>query len=468
MQQFANTNSKVGKTYISNRVDLSASQPIPFEGNSSAFSYLNDTRYIPFLAGGKNYDQYAKMLLEARLTSTTHNACITTKKDYCAGDGFRHKEGKELDPRFVEWLGSLNLKNESATEINKQSFEAFFTFGNCPIELVRFTVGGVRYFYIYTHNLLKWRLLTPENDIVTGAITSPLFVRQNDYIITEEQLKEAKQLPLYNPKNSDKNNWKKFPDGSERTMIWYKNSVSGFEHYGLPSSVSSIIYQILEYKGARYNLDNFENNMVVAALLILQGNLSQQEANRIAKNLIDVHVGDGNRGRVMAVASEEGVDKTQLHQLETTKDGSYVEADGLWTQKIIQANQWDAILAGIVSPSTLGKGSGFLTKIKEHINNTVITPAQNDSYGKVWRHVFREAKAWMGFNIDENEIEISNTIDISGLTDIDITPAVTRNEARVAKGLPKDPTPRGDEYLGSTPTTGPAPTEQKGGTNVQP
>jgi hypothetical protein len=457
-------NARIGKVSISNRINLDPVTPIPFENNSAAFSYLNDTRYIPFLSSNdRNFDQYGKRLLEARLTSTTHNACITTKKDYCAGNGFRHIENKDLDPNFTQWLGNMNLKNDPATEINKQAFEAFFTFGNCPIELVRFKVAGKRYFFVYVHNFLKWRLETPKNDIVTRAITSVLFTRNNPFLL-EKDLENARSLPIYNPRNSERDNWQREGDGTERTMLWYKHSVSSFEHYGLPSSVSSMIYQILEYKGARYNLDNFENNMVVAALLILQGNLSQAEAQRIAKEMNATHVGDGKRGRMMAVASEEGIDKTEYHQMNTQQDGSYTEADQLWTQKIIQANQWDAILAGIVSPSTLGKGSGFLTKIKEHINNTVITPAQQDIQSKVWVHIFRLAKEWMGFNIDENEIEIANTIDISGLTDVDITAAVTRNEVRRAKGLTDDPTPLGDEYMKST---GPS-MQQQGGDNVQP
>lgn len=467
MQQTATkekTNSRIGKVSISNRVDLSPSQPIPFEGNSTAFSYLNNAKYLPFLSSAsddwKNYDRYGKMLLEARLTSSTHNACITTKKDYCAGNGFRHIEDKDLDPLFVEWLANLNLKNDPATEVNKQAFESFFTYGNCPIELVRFTVAGKRHFLVYAHNFLKWRLVNPDGDIAAYAITSPLFIK-GGFIIGSD-LEKAKILPLYNPRNSDKQNWQKDATGAERTMIWYKHAVSGFDHYGLPSSVSSMIYQILEYKGARYNLDNFENNMVVAALLALKGNLSTEETNRIGKEMIKTHTGDGKRGRVMVVASEEGIEGSDFHSMETHKEGSYTDADSVWSQKIIQANQWDAILAGIVSPSTLGKGSGFLTKIKEHINNTVITPAQVDIQQKVWVHVFRLAKEWMGFNIDENEIEIANTIDISGLTDVDITPAVQVNEVRKAKGLTDDPAMEG-VYMNAAKTS-----QEKGGQNVQP
>lgn len=448
------------KPRVSNQVKLDANNPIPFEHTGQAFSYVHNQRYTPFLPP---LDNYATQLLEARLLSTTHNACVITKKDYCAGNGFQHTEGVDLDPAFVEWTRSMNLRNESATKINRNIFEAYFTFGNCPIELVRMTVAGTKKLFVYAHNFLEWRLGDENEDgIITEAIQSKLFLRQAT--LTADQIKKAKKLPLYNPNRSESENWFTDEKGVERTLIWYKNSVTGFPHYGLPSAVSSMIFQLLEYKGARYNLDNFDNNMVISALLALKGNLSQTEADRIGKKAIATHTGDGKRGRVMVVASEEGIDGSSLHNFDTHKEGSYNEADDKWTQKIILANQWDAVLAGIISPSTLGKGAGFITKILEIKNNTVIKPAQQDIMDEVWSLIIKLANDWLGFKIDIEKLEIKNAIDISGLTDVDITPAVTRNEVRVAKGLPEDPTEQGKEYMKSTGPVAANPKE--GGDNV--
>jgi hypothetical protein len=450
--------AKSKKGTITNEVTIDPKRPVPFE-SGTAFSYINHTYYIPFLPP---LDNFSQQLLEARLLSTTHNACITTKKDYCAGNGFQNDNGTDLDPAFVEWLSSMNLKNEPVTEINKQAFESFFTFGNVPIEVVRLTVAGKKHLFVYVHNFQEWRLVKPgDDDIVTHAIQSKLFVREG--YITVDDLKKARKLPIYNPRRREKDNWFKDEKGVERTLIWYKHSVSGYSHYGLPSAVSSMIFQLLEYKGARFNLDNFENNMIISAILALKGNLTQEEANKIGRQAIQTHTGDGKRGRVMVVASEEGIEGSDFHSFDTHKEGSYNEADDKWTQKIILANQWDSVLAGIVSSSTLGKGSGFITKILEHILRSVIKPAQNDIEQKVWKHIFTIANEWLGFSIKPEEISIKNDIDISGLTDVDITPAVTRNEVRIAKGLPEDPSEKGKEYMKST---GPE-VKQKGGEDVQ-
>lgn len=428
---------------VVDRADMSPSEPIPFEGGK-AFSYVNQQHYLPFLSPDDNYGQ---LLLESRLLSDTHNACVITKKDYCAGSGFQAKDDTKLDPKLIEWLSNVNLNSDPATEVSKQEFENFFTFGNAPIELVRLTVAGKKYFYIYPRNPLEWRLCEPdEDDIVQEAIYSKLFLRQG--ILSSDDYKKSKKLPLYNPRKKDTDNWKKFPNGTERTLIWYKHAMAGFPHYGLPSAVSSMIYQILEYKGARYNLDNLDNNLVVGAILALKGSISQGEADRIGKKAVKTYTGDGKRGRLMVVASEEGIDGSDLHNMETYKEGSYQKSDEIWTQKIILANQWDAVLAGILSPNTLGKGSGFITKILEIKQNTVIRPAQEDLMTKVWKPILIEASKWIGFKADPDNIEIRNSIDISGLTDVDITPAVKVNEVRKAKGLPGDPSPKGEMYLG--------------------
>lgn len=436
---------------IIDRAEISSTNPMPFEGGK-AFMYVDSAQYSPFLGGGDygQADQFGQLLLESRLLSSTHNACISTKKDYCAGSGFQYKDNSPFPKEFNDWLASMNRKDESDVDINQMIFEDLFTFGNVPIELVRFTVAKKKYLFVYVHNILEWRLgkPDPDTDIIDDAIQSKLFLRR-DFVLDPDAYRKAKKLPLYSSRKSDKKNWKSFGDGTERTMIWFKNPVSGFNYYGLPSAVAALIYEVLEYKGARYNLDNFNNNMVVSAILALKGNLSQDEADRIGKKAIKSYTGDGKTGRVMVVASEEGIDGSDFHSMDTHKDGSFMESDNIWTQKIILAHQWDAVLAGVLSNSSLGKGAGFLSKILEIKQNTVIKPAQNQLIKKVWRNIFEEANKWFGWKIKKDEIEIKNAIEISALTDVDITPAVTVDEVREAKGLPKlKDTKKGSQLLG--------------------
>lgn len=460
---------------ISNVAQLDAKHPIPLE-NDRAFSFVNNVSYLPFLAPK---DTFGKLLLEARLLSNTNNACIRTKKDYCAGAGFQDRKGTDLDPTILEWFKSMNIKNQPLIKVNRKIFEDFFTWGNVPIQLVRFKVAGTPKFFVYPQNFLEWRLQKPnDDDVCEGAIQSKLFLRDFTFL-TREQLKAGLNLPIYDPMKSDKENWVRDSKGTERTLLWYKNESSGINYYGLPENIACLIFQLLEYKAARFDLDLLENEMVAATILALKGNVSAIEAARIGRDIVKTYSGDGNRGRTVVVASEEGIDGSDIHKLETQQEGSYNQADDRWTQKIIWANNWDSILAGLFSPSTMGKGAGFVTKIFDNKLNFVIKPAQQDLMDTVWTTIFKLAQQWMGLPFDKYEMEFKNNIDISGLTDVDITPAVTRNEVRKAKGLTEDKSEQGKKYLkiaspeiqdknSPKPAKLPAPTNPANPTNQNP
>src|SRR5687767_1842572 len=83
---------KSAKVSASNIAKVDPNNPIPFEHGGKAFSYVHSTEYIPFLTPRDNFGLH---LLEARMLSTTHNACVTTKRNYCAGNGFQDADSKE-------------------------------------------------------------------------------------------------------------------------------------------------------------------------------------------------------------------------------------------------------------------------------------------------------------------------------------------------------------------------------------
>lgn len=443
------------KPWITGRVEtMSPTQPIPFEGGKG-FSYLNDTEFLPFLPPE---DRYARLLLQARLLSVTGNACVTTKRDFCAGEGFQtSKEDEITNVRFNEWCKAVNSKNNPLTEVNRQIFESHFTFGNTPIELIRFIYKGKKYFYICPHNMLEWRLCMPNKDdgIIYSAISSKLFM-QDEFVFTHEDYLKSVRLPIYDPKRGNKKaskyrdgiNWLVDSNGVERTLIWYKQSSSGFSHYGLPSNSASIPYEILEYKSARFGIDEFENNMVLGGILALKGAITESELTKISKRIINTHTGDGKRGRVLAVGSEEGIDGSDYHQFNSKKEASYQDAAMTWAQNIILANKWDAVLAGLVLASTMNKGVSFLAKVLEIKKNTVIIPEQKALMEGFWIPALTIANEWMGWGLNVEDLQIKNTIDISGITDVDITPVVTVDEVREAKGLPAVGGKKGKMMLG--------------------
>jgi hypothetical protein len=445
------------KPRVSNQVKLDTKNPIPFEFGGQAFAFIQGKKYIPFLWPE---DNFFKTLLEAKTLSSTHNICIETKKDFCCGKGLKDANGKEFSPELIAWLKALNVKNQTALTINRKAFGSFFTFGNAPIEIVRFKVGSKAVMYVYVHNVLEWRLGWYDKDgRVSSAVQSKLFLRGQGPL-SADMLKDAKIIPLYNPNGREKDNWFTDDKGVQRTMFWLKNEFDGYEDYGMPSSVSSLIYQVLEYKGARYNLDNFDNNMVLGGLLALKGNLGPEEVNKIAKSIINTHSGDGKRGRVAVVASEEGIDGSDYHQYSTQSEGSYISFDERIMKKIIMANQWDELLAGITPSHSLGKGNTFLRTIYEIKKKTVIEPAQTYMLENFWQPLQKIAAEWLKIDIDKYDLGIIDVDPISILSDVDPTPAIKVNEIRAAVGLQEDDGPMGQKYLGELK---PAQTSASGG-----
>jgi len=69
---------------INNRIALDPLDPIPIQYNGDSFSIVNNKQYIPFLNA---QDNFPNLLLEARLTSTTQNACVTSIAATTIGNG---------------------------------------------------------------------------------------------------------------------------------------------------------------------------------------------------------------------------------------------------------------------------------------------------------------------------------------------------------------------------------------------
>ncbi len=206
--------------------------------------------------------------------------------------------------------------------------------------------------------------------------------------------------------------WKQ--DGKvERTCIYFKNEIAGFDYYGLPSSVSSLLNQVLEYRGTRFNLDNVENNMVIGGAVFLSSSLSEAEATRIGNNIIKRHTGAGKQGRIAVIASEQSIADVKFVPFDTHKEGSYKEMDETCESKIIFANNWDSVLAGLQVPSSIGKGSGYLQEIYDQKYRTVIRPLINTLIEQMLNPLMEIADDWLGTKwtqetFDIQPIEINN------------------------------------------------------------
>lgn len=427
---------------VSNEVKLDVVNPIPFElkGTASAFDLFDgDKKYIPFLNPD---DNFFSTLHEASILSPTNQSCINSKVFFCSGRGIRIKDADDTTTKEFKGLQKkINNRRQSLGKVVDRIFSNYFRVGNVFVELIRVKVGETAKVMAYVRSFHDCRLGKPDdNDIPQTVLISTKFRGSKDWIIDD---KNAVELPIYSGPDTD---WKVFPDGSERCIIHIKNEMDGYDYYGLPENVSTLPWQILEYKGARYNLDNFENNMVIGGAIVLQGNFTQAELNNAAATIRQQHTGDGKRGRWAVFGNKQGTGTIQNFQKQS--DGDFLKLDENSEQKIIDGNNWDSALFGQNNSKGLGNGgNAYLRSIFKIKHKTVVEPTREVILEEFVLPFFEVHDEFCGTKWSDNEIEFES-IDIEDLVeDIEVNSVITVNEGREKLGMDKLEDDRGNRLI---------------------
>lgn len=349
-------------------VELDANNPVPIDYGGNAFTATSGAQYYPFIG---QQDNLFRTLLEIRLLSPTQSNCINDKVFYSVGAGLQVKD-QDFPTAFDK---KMNGKRQTIDDILKAVFESLYQDGNKFIEIARTEVGGEKFVYVYPHNNMDCRLEQPEDGgDPTHVIRSKEFRRNSVWTWT----KDAKpiKIPLWTDDALKKGKiWMK--DGRvERTMLHIKNEVQGIDHYGLPTNYAGILQALLEYKAARFNLDNFENNMFLGGMLMIQGNLSDPEEKKIVQKIRKMHTGDGKRQRILPISSEGGITDSKFVPFNEQKDGHFMDFDKHNEDKIIGANGWSRALLDMHASGSIGKGGEYLKNLFKIKFQTVINPAQ--------------------------------------------------------------------------------------------
>lgn len=431
--------NKNSRQSVSNTVTLDPKNPIPYEptGGSEAFGLPGkNKRYLPFLAPKDNFFQ---LLFEAKLLSPTNLACVNSKTLFCNGNGFIFGENddKKSIEAFQEWVKRVNNKGQNFRKLMKSVFNNHFTVGNNFVEIIRGKIGSDRFIKVINRSFLDCRLSDPnDDDIAEYVFISKMFRGKNGWDSFKEN--KAVKLPIYYGQDLKKFKWYVDPkQKTEHCIIHLKNDMPGYEHYGMPENVASLPWQILEYKGARYNLDNFENNLVIGGIVFVSGNLTTEQARKVGKDIIYTHTGDGKRGR-WAVVSGQDIDavKSGFQSFDVHQEGSFIEQDENAESKIINSNNWDAALFGNHEKSGLGNGGfAYLNAIYEIKKKTVIKPTQDQIKEDLFIPLFRIYDDWTNSKFSDLNLEFQEVSPITVIGDVAVNKIITRNEGRKAIGM---------------------------------
>lgn len=433
------------KLTVNNEVKLDPINPIPIQYGGDSFYVVTGKKYIPFL--GKS-DNLATLFLEARLTSTTQNACITSISNSVVGKGLTILENETPNEDFIKWLGNVNNQRQTFDDVLLNVVDGERTHGNQFVEIQRLELSGKKYIKVYLHPMQYCRLAEPPEgtDTPDAVLISKLFAKKG---FKNSDYKLAKKIPLWSENSLDKNKcWLDNKDGTFSTMLHLKNEVSGIDYYGMPASVAGLRYQVLEGKAAQYNIDNFDNNMVLGGMLVLKSAMTTEEAQLQAKEIMLSHIGQGKTGRIAVISSESGLDDVKWIPYETQKDGSFIELDKRIEAKIIAANGWDAMLAGIhESGGSLGKGSGYVRAIYDIKESVLLNPLRKRIIEKIVNPIVKIYADWFSNKeIEKYKFAFQSSMPFSFMGDIDPETFIKVKEARALGGFEVDET-NGDKYL---------------------
>lgn len=375
------TNTKKAKTVtnpesksdgeFNNEVTIDAKQPLPIDFAGTAFTSINGGRYYPFFFPD---DNLFRNLLELRLLSPTQANCINDKTFYTVGDGLQLQD-QEFPKDFDK---KINGKNQTIDDVLKAVAESYWQDGNKFIEIVRTQIGSEKYVHVYPHNNMDCRFADPdEGDDPTHVIRSKQFRRNGIYSFKKDE--KPLTIPIWtdNPIN-ESDVWLKDPNqkGVFRTMLVVKNEVQGVDNYGLPSNFAGMGQALLEYNVTRFNIDNFENNMFLAGVLTIMGQMSQTESKALLKDIRNSYRGKGKQQRIFTASSEQGLTDTKFTPFNQTHEGHFVAFDEHNEMKIINANGWSRELLDMSDNAGLGKGGDYIAQIFKRKFRTIISPVQ--------------------------------------------------------------------------------------------
>lgn len=456
---------------VNNRILLNPIYPIPIQYNSDSFAFVQGKEYIPFL---NPQDNFPMLMLEARLTSVTQNACITSITASAIGNGItilmQKSDGDQVtvpDPDLIKWMKTVNNKNDSFDDIMHECVDAERGSGNVFIEVVKGIINKVPFMKIYVHPLVYCRFgpEDPKTGFPTEVIISKYFSRRG----FRRNLKDARRVPLWSANALDqKNCWVKATDGTLRTMLHFKNSYGGVDHYGLPASISGLRAQVLEGKMEQFNLDNLDNNMILGGMLILNSSMTPEEADENAQRIINSHTGQGNNAKIAVISSEGGISDVNYVPYTTQTDGSFKDYDGKVEEKIIKANNWNGVFFGLGHGGALGNGSNYVRSAWDVAETEVLNPLRRKLLDKVVVPLMMiYADVYNKPEILKYDFWFKSAKPFSFLADMDPSEFMKVNEARELSDLPADETKK-DVYLSemnSNKNVPNQPASQKGANN---
>jgi len=354
--------------------------------------------WIPF--GADNlFPQY---LAELKRQSSTHRSVLAQKTTFTTGGGFLTD-----NEQLMNFISDVNANGESLKDCFKKLADDYFTYGNAYLEGVIYD-GGVNFYH---------------KDASTARLSKN---KQHVYFhpdwANQRKFKEKTQrIPIYpNVANS-------------RFIIHYKDYESTFSFYGLPDYVAALEHIAIDFEIGKFNHTAFKNGFSPSAIVTVNGDFGEAEAEKFVETAKDTLTGSGNNSKILFLV-KNGDDSrgTDVQIINNKEDGDFLDLQKLTDQNIITAHRWQPALSGIVSSGKMNNTGSEIRIAYDLAMSTVIRDTTNILLDPIKRVIANE------IGIDTEDLTVAYEPPISFLSDIDPKQVLTINEQRAMlnKDLP--------------------------------
>lgn len=344
---------------------------------------------------------------------------------------FKYATGAPSEEKILnDLIASVNSHNESLEEITRKAAYDFEAFGNAVVYFKRTTKDGKTTYVLY-HAPLETVGVHRVIDNISPSIG--LCQDWDNESYSEDKITE---IPMF-PK------WSKDGPGG-MSAIHIKNYTPNFFYFGLPSWYPARFWAEIEYFIPKYNIDKFMNGFLPSVFIELFGNVPNEVADKMTKDIVDTFTGVGNGSKIFAQFTSSPEYAAKIQPLVDKNEGKFLDLQKLATQNIVTAAQTTMSLSGVAQGGKLGTNQQIKDEL-DLIINTTIKQTRSTVLRKIvnpFVELLKEENKGIGNLI----LDIANSNPISMTSTIDINSTLTTDEKRDLLGYgPSNETPENND-----------------------
>jgi len=125
-----------------------------------------------------------------------------------------------------------------------------------------------------------------------------------------------------------------------------------------------------------YNLTRFKNGFMPSAIVELNADMGEDEAQDFIDDAVAKLTGAGDNSKILFIAKNGDGDATNVNIINDTSDGSFMELQKITNDNIISAHRWNPALSGMQVAGQLGNNQQILTAYDIAMSTVIKEPQQ--------------------------------------------------------------------------------------------